>query len=59
VGGDHLANLVLLHDGCHTSVHSHPVLARERGFIVPTWDDFTTAPITMKTPLGLVEKVLG
>lgn len=59
VGGDALANLVLLHSRCHQDVHSHPLLAQERGFIVPTWGDFETWPIRMKHPLGMRESVLG
>ena len=48
VGGDHLANLVLLHSRCHQTAHSQPEQARRRGVIVPTWDDFTTRPLTLK-----------
>lgn len=59
VGGDALANLVLLHPRCHADVHSHPVLARERGFIVPTWvEDPSTQPVLWKGPTGVVERRL-
>lgn len=62
VGGDALANLVLLHPRCHNggpdSVHGSPVRARERGFIVATWDDFTLVPVSFRTPTGVVERRL-
>lgn len=37
VGGDRLANLLMLHDACHVRIHSHPVESREAGWIVSTY----------------------
>jgi hypothetical protein len=44
IGGDRLANVVLLHDGCHKDVHSHPEEARDRGAIVSIHDDVLAVP---------------
>ena len=44
-GGDRLANLLVLHTRCHTDIHGHPLDAKERGFIVPTWEDVLTVPV--------------
>lgn len=58
-GGDRLANLILLHPGCHNlhpaSVHQHPDDARERGFIVPVWADPLTYPIYAKNTWWLLD----
>lgn len=46
VGGDRLANLVLLHPECHTWVHAHPAEAREKGWIVSAYaDDLLSVPV--------------
>jgi hypothetical protein len=45
-GGDRLSNVVLLHTRCHVYVHAHPDEAKERGVIVPPWEDLLTAKIT-------------
>ena len=55
-GGDHLANLVLLHPRCHNggpgSVHGGPDHARARGFIVSFAADPLTQPIQVQTRHG-------
>lgn len=51
-GGDRLCNIVILHAGCHNiaplSVHQEPVIAMNRGFLVPSWDDPFTTPILIE-----------
>lgn len=46
-----LSNIVAVHSDCHTnqpgSIHMHPALAKSRGFIVPSWGDPVTTPITV------------
>lgn len=53
VGGDRLANLLLLHPACHNggpgSVHGSPGAARERGFIVSAFGDPLVVPVLMGT----------
>ena len=44
-GRDTLANLVALHHHCHMWAHEHPVSARVRGLIVPSWADPETSPV--------------
>lgn len=54
-GGDRLANLLLLHPGCHAWTHSHPVEAMERGLIVHALSsiDVALVPVRLGTR-GLV-----
>ena len=50
-GKDSLANLIGLHSSCHniapSSVHQNPSLAYERGWMVPSWGDPETWPLTL------------
>jgi len=48
VGGDRLANIVVLHDSCHKDAHSHPESARARGIIVSSYGDPLATPIEVK-----------
>ena len=50
-GPDALSNLVALCSPCHNiapgSVHQNPKDSYERGYLVKSWDDPTTAPLTL------------
>lgn len=47
-------NVVGLHPNCHVvapeAVHQRPTWARERGLIVPTWDDPRIVPVEHVVP---------
>lgn len=47
-------NVVILHGDCHViapgAVHQRPAWARERGLIVPTWDDPRVVPLWVGWP---------
>lgn len=50
---DDLVNLLLLHGWCHRQVHSWVTVARECGFIVPSWAEPGDVPkpsVTVGTP---------
>lgn len=53
VGGDRLSNLLLIHGDCHRSIHSSPELARDRGWIVSSYEP-DPAAVPIPTPRGLV-----
>lgn len=48
-GKDTVANLVLLHHGCHNlktnSIHLKPGMAEKRGYMVGSWQDPTEVPL--------------
>ena len=44
-GQDEIANLVALHDACHSRLHGDRVMARETGFIVHRPDDPAHTPV--------------
>lgn len=50
-GNDEVTNLVALHHPCHNlgshAVHLNVARAVERGFIVPSWGDPATTPLTL------------
>jgi 5-methylcytosine-specific restriction endonuclease McrA len=50
-GTDCLSNLIALCSPCHNiapnSVHQNPRDSYERGYLVKSWDDPTTAPVTL------------
>jgi 5-methylcytosine-specific restriction endonuclease McrA len=50
-GPDALSNLVALCSPCHNiapgSVHQNPADSYERGYLVKSWDDPSTAPLTL------------
>jgi len=49
-GEDTVANLVLVHHGCHnmktSSIHLRPGAAEKLGFMVASWQDPEEAPLT-------------
>jgi len=50
-GPDALCNLIALCSPCHNiapgSVHQNPADSYERGYLVKSWDDPLTAPLTL------------
>jgi hypothetical protein len=48
VGGDRLANILLLHGDCHRFIHANPIEARGRGFIVSVYSDMLGSPVVAK-----------
>jgi len=50
-GLDQASNLIALHHECHNmatnSVHSNPRKAKERGFMVSSWDDPSACCVTL------------
>lgn len=50
-GTDDLCNLMAVHHFCHNlgtdSIHLNPAFAENNGWIVSSWDDPATAPITL------------
>lgn len=44
-GQDSLENCIALSSGCHAYWHSHPLEARLRGLIVPSWASPTETPV--------------
>lgn len=50
-GKNEITNVVALHHNCHNlgtnSVHLNPELATREGFMVASWDDPATIPVTL------------
>lgn len=56
VGGDRLANLLVLCQSCHTWIHDHPRNAREHGWIVPaSAPDPGAVPVLLHGRLRLLD----
>jgi hypothetical protein len=53
VGGDRLANLLLLHSECHAWITEHPEAAQEAGWIVSTLGPIGGAPDPADVPVRL------
>jgi hypothetical protein len=49
-GPDADHNIALVHQTCHQWAHANPLAARELGWIVPSWGDPATTPITKGKP---------
>lgn len=49
-GEDSADNLAAIHPECHLRAHRYPELAREWGWIVPSWADPADVPIQVIRP---------
>jgi 5-methylcytosine-specific restriction endonuclease McrA len=49
-GGNEMANLALIHGGCHEWAHRNPARAYELGWMVHGWDDPAKVTIFVGVP---------